>query len=92
MAKQFPVKRFARGVKLTTQHVSDPLTSIKTEAGEANLQDTVEHTARTKVSWVMPYAGPGTADKTTNISTFMWPFTAPPFQQLFNWQIGRAHV
>lgn len=86
MAKQFPVKRFARGVKLTTQHVSDPLTSIKTEAGEANLQDTVEHTARTKVSWVMPYAGPGTADKTTNISTFMWPFTAPPFQQLFNWQ------
>lgn len=81
MAKQFPVKRFARGVKLTTQHINDPLTSIKTEAEDANLQGVVESQARFKVSWVLPWTGPASVEQGGPVS--VWPFTAPPFQQLF---------
>lgn len=83
MAKQFPVKRFARGVKLTTQHVNNPLSSIEGAAADANLQDTIESKSRFKLSWVLPWTGPASVSKEGN-PVMTWPFLAPPFQQLFD--------
>ena len=82
MPKQFPVKRFARGVKLTTQHVNEPLVAMQAAADEANLQDVVETQSRFKLSWVLPWTGPASASNGSPIVS--WPFLAPPFQQLFN--------
>ena len=82
MPKQFPVKRFARGVKLTTQHVNEPLINIQTAAADANMQDTVEQQARFKLSWVLPWTGPASVSAGKPVVT--WPFLAPPFQQLFD--------
>lgn len=85
MSKQFPVQRFARGVKVTTQHLNEPLTNIQGSAAEAGLEDTVERMARNKVSWVMPYAGPAAAQYSNlDFPLVMWPFVLPPFQQNFN--------
>lgn len=85
MSKQFPVQRFARGVKVTTQHLNDPLTTIQSSAGEAALEDTVEHIARNKVSWVLPYIGLAAAQYSNlDYPLAMFPFTLPPFQQNFN--------
>lgn len=88
MSKQFPVKRYARGVKVTKQHLNDPLADVQAAASESNLEDSVEHVARNKVSWIMPYAGPATTEYqnygTLGYPMVMWPFVMPPFQQLFN--------
>ena len=83
MSKQFPVQRFARGVKVTTQHLNEPLAAIQASAEGAALEDTVEHVARNKVSWVVPYIGPAASSDTFQPS-LMLPFTLPPFQQNFN--------
>jgi hypothetical protein len=84
MSKQFPVQRFARGVKVTTQHLNEPLVSIQASAEDAGLEDTVERVARNKVSWVIPYVGPAAAQyDDLGYPLLMWPFVLPPFQQNF---------
>ena len=87
MAKQFPVKRYARGVKVTKQHLNDPLTDIQNAAEAADVENSVEHLARNKVSWVLPYTGPASTEyKDYGIKGYpmaMWPFVMPAFQQLF---------
>lgn len=88
MAKQFPVKRYARGVKVTKQHLNDPLTDIQNAAEEAGVENSVEHLARNKVSWVLPYTGPASTEYkdygTKGYPMAMWPFVMPAFQQNFN--------
>lgn len=88
MSKQFPVKRYARGVKVTKQHLNDPLLNIQTNADDSNLEDSVEHVARNKVSWVLPYTGPASTEYQSygakGYPMVMWPFTMPAFQQQFN--------
>lgn len=87
MAKQFPVKRYARGVKVTKQHLNDPLTDIQNAAEGAAVENSIEHLARNKVSWVLPYTGPASTEyKDFGLKGYpmaMWPFVMPAFQQLF---------
>ncbi len=83
--QQFPVIRFARGTRLTIEHVFDPLTEMKTQAGDANLLDTQEEFGVTETLWSLPWIGSAAvAPADTPNAMLTWPWPLPPFQQLFN--------
>lgn len=82
MSEQFPIVRFARGVKATFQHVFTPLQQIAATAALANVTTLQEKLGAARVSWVIPWLDSQAAESGQPILFLPW--TAPPFQQLFN--------
>ena len=81
---QFTAERFARGVKLTIQHVNTPLDEIAREALNANIEGISEVMVPTVVSYTIPIVDAqcdSTADP--NIAG-MLPLIVPPFQEQFD--------
>lgn len=82
MSNQFSAKRFARGVKLTVEHQSDPLEDIKAAAATASVESTAEANGCCVSSWQFAWIGPGAVE--SEFGAVYAPFTLPPFQQLFD--------
>ncbi len=95
MAKttQCPVTRYARGVKLTLDHVvgedvNHALDAMQSAAASAGLRDTVEERGVSKHAWILPWVG--AAGVQDDAPGAFWPFTLPPFQQDFVYSSGTA--
>lgn len=86
--QQFPVTRFARGVKVTTDHVYSPLSRVSTAASSTGVVNAVDNIGTTRVTWVLPWTGAEAVQESAGefgvgYPMVVWPFTMPPFQQLF---------
>jgi len=82
MSDQFTKPAFARGVKLAIQHVYTTLADLQAAAAIANVERTSEQLAPCRIAWVDPWIGSESV-KTAGKPAVIWPFTLPPFQQLF---------
>ncbi len=81
MSDQFAAPAFARGVKLCIQHVYTTLADLQAAAAIANVERTAEQMAPCRIMWPNPWVGSESVDD--GYQAFIWPFTLPPFQQLF---------
>lgn len=75
MSDQFNPKRFARGVKLTREHLTDPLDLIQTVANRADVDGVSEHIGVSRSTWIIPWL------QSPNVYL---PFPMPPFQEMFD--------
>lgn len=80
---QFNPARFARGVKVTTDHVYDPLTDISNAAASVGIDGIANNIGTTRATWVLPWISAAGVER-ENSPVCVWPFTMPPFQQLFD--------
>lgn len=82
MSDQFDATRFARGVKVTTQHVYTPLDNIANEALGAGITGNAEPDGRFSALWSVPWLDRlGTVG---GLPAATMPFLIPPMQQKFN--------
>lgn len=81
MSDQFAAPAFARGVKLCVQHVYVTLADLQAAAAAANVERTAEQLAPCRIAWTDPWIGAEAAENGDPVA--IWPFTLPPFQQLF---------
>lgn len=88
MTDLIPVARFARGVKLTIQHVFNPLTALQTATGlsaapfaSPTIEKLQEPRGVCRPTWVIPWIGAESAENAS--PNVIMPFVAPPFQNLF---------
>ena len=81
MSDQFDKPNFARGVKLTTQHVFPTLANMQTAAEDAAVEQTAEQLAPCRIMWHCPWVGAESAENGDPVC--IWPWTVPPFQQSF---------
>lgn len=96
MAKQFSQKGFARGTRLTTQHLYDPLTTVQTALQASTVAQITEGRAPFRWTWNIPriesramelQAGPGIPGACIQL-----PFAMPPYQEDFSYTTHQTPV
>ena len=87
--QQFDPARFARGVKVTVQHVYTPLSDVNAATSTTGVTNQRDNLGTTRATWVLPWIGAAAVQTEGgefggSYPMVVWPFTMPPFQQLFD--------